>query len=180
MSHVRTCYHPRFCPLYRNRQYGFTLLEVMVVVLIMGLIVGLVSVILEPDERGLLNVESQRLAQLLELAAAEARVSGTSLAWVADSSGYRFEQMTPDRGWVDVENNDSLRARQLPAAITIGGLLLENSLATGMMRVEFPAYGQTTAFTVHLHNDPARSEVSVSPVGIVKVVVFAGDTDDDV
>ncbi|MDP2283977.1 MAG: prepilin-type N-terminal cleavage/methylation domain-containing protein [Pseudohongiella sp.] len=156
------------------RQSGFTLLEIMVVVLIMGLIAGLVSVVVAPDQRGLLNVESQRLAQLLDLATAQARVSGTSMAWFADASGYGFEQLTPDRAWQAVTDNDALRTRQLPAGVSISGLLLENNPVTEDMRVEFPAYGQTSAFTVFLSNGLAHSEVSVSPVGIVNVVVLSG------
>ena len=58
----------------------------MVVVVIMGMIVGLVSVLVEPDDRSLLNVEAQRLAQLLDLAAAEARVSSDSRASVMKGS----------------------------------------------------------------------------------------------
>lgn len=163
----------------RVNELGFTLLELMVAVLIMGLIAGLVSVIVQTDERGPLNVESQRLAQLLDLAAAEARVSGSSLAWIAESSTYHFEQLTPNRGWQMTHNNDFLRARTLPAGMTLKGVLLENNLLAAPWRIEFPAYGQTSAFTVTLHNGSAFSEVSVSPVGMVKVAVFAGDIRDD-
>ena len=52
---------------------GYTLLEVLIVMLIMGLLLGLVSAIARPDERSLLHLEAERLAQLLNLAAAAAR-----------------------------------------------------------------------------------------------------------
>lgn len=160
-------------------QRGFTLLEVMVVVVIMGMIVGLVSVLVEPDDRSLLNVEAQRLAQLLDLAAAEARVSGVAIAWTADADAYQFQQLTEELGWIAIRNNDSLRSRQLPQGITISSLLIENSSTAEAMRVEFPAYGQTTAFTVELHNGSARNQVVVSPIGIVTVVLPTEDADDD-
>lgn len=165
-------------PHTRLPQTGFTLLEIMVVVLIMGLIAGLVSVMVQPDDRGLLDVESRRLAQLLDLAAAEARVSGTSLAWVADASGYHFEQLTNAQGWQEITHNNFLRARGLPANMTVSALLLENNPLNAPWRVEFPAYGQTTAFTVTLTHGTAYSDISVSPVGMVTVDVFAGEEAD--
>jgi general secretion pathway protein H len=147
----------------------------MVVVLIMGLSVGLVSVIVQPDERGLLDVEAQRLARLLELVAAEARVSGASFAWSAEPDTYRFLQLSAESGWLDVRDNDALRPRQLPAGMQISSLLVENTPVQDGMRVEFPAYGQTTAFTVSLAYGAATSLVVVSPIGVVSVLTRTGE-----
>ena len=69
---------------------GFTLIEVLVTLVIIGLFAGLISGIVRPDERALLRVEAERLAQLLDLAGTEARMSGRSLGWVTDGSSYRF------------------------------------------------------------------------------------------
>jgi len=159
----------------KHKTAGFTLLELMVVILIMGLIVALVSVNMAPDERSRLSVETQRLAQLLDLAATEARMTGNSLAWTADAEAYRFQQLTAERGWVAVVNNDSLRPRQLPRGIIISALLIENSPAREAMRVEFPAYGQTTAFVVDMQAGEVRSQVRVSPIGMVEVVMLTED-----
>ncbi|MGH8694384.1 MAG: prepilin-type N-terminal cleavage/methylation domain-containing protein, partial [Burkholderiales bacterium] len=52
---------------------GFTLIELLVVLLIMGLFAGLVSTLTRPDDRALLRVEAERLAQLLDLAAMQSR-----------------------------------------------------------------------------------------------------------
>ena len=71
---------------------GFTLIELMVVLLIIGLFAGLVSTITRPDDRALLRVEAERLAQLLDLAATKSRLTGISIAWTADGPGYRFLQ----------------------------------------------------------------------------------------
>ena len=154
----------------RCSQQGFTLLELMVVVAIMGLFVGLVSVIVQPNERTRLDVEAQRLARLLELVAVEAQVSGMTFAWTADQDAYRFLQLSETTGWLDVQANDLLRPRRLPDGMKIAQLTVENALVGDDLRVEFPAYGQTTAFTVDLVYGPARSHVVVSPIGAVSVV----------
>src|SRR5512134_2732761 len=55
---------------------GFTLIELLVVLLIMGIMAGMIGAIVRPDDRALLRVEAERLAQLLELAATESRLTG--------------------------------------------------------------------------------------------------------
>ena len=64
------------CNTAAGKIRGFTLIEVLVVLLIMGLFVGMVSAIVRPDDSALLRVEAERLAQLLDLAAAESRLTG--------------------------------------------------------------------------------------------------------
>jgi len=165
----------------RGRQ-GFTLIEVLVVLLIMGLLVGLVSAIVRPDDRGLLRLEAERLAQLLDLAATESRLTGKSIAWTADGPGYRFWQMIGDaRGiengpaqWSEIRGSDLFRARTLPQGMMISGLQIENLPARGVMRLEFAPYGGTLAFAVDLSLGAARYTVAASPVGEVRVLPGAG------
>jgi general secretion pathway protein H len=149
---------------------GFTLIEVLVVLLIMGLFVGLVSAIVRPDERGLLRLEAERLAQLLDLAAAESRLAGQSTAWTGDGSGYRFWRMSGDAQWSEVRDSDLLRARTLPPGMLISQLLVENMPARGAMRVEFAPYAPALSFTIEMSLGPARFAVAASPTGEVRVV----------
>ena len=159
---------------------GFTLIEVLVVLLIMGLFVGLVSAIVRPDDRGLLRLEAERLAQLLDLAAAESRLAGKSIAWTADGPGYRFWQMTGDEAgsaqWSEIRDNDLLRGRMLPQGMMISGLQVENLPARGAMRLEFSPYGPTLFFTVDMSLGAARNAVVGSPIGEVRVMPGAGES----
>ncbi|MDO8312725.1 MAG: prepilin-type N-terminal cleavage/methylation domain-containing protein, partial [Sideroxyarcus sp.] len=84
----------------KNR--GFTLIEMLVVLLIMGLLAGLVSTISQPDDRARLRVEVERLAQLMNIADTESRLTGKSLAWTADGPGYRFWKFSEDSGWSEI------------------------------------------------------------------------------
>jgi len=155
---------------------GFTLIEVLVVMLIMGLIVGLASAIVRPDDAGLLRVEADRLAQLLDLAASEARLSGNSIAWTADATGYRFWRKTGDGEWSEVRDDDQLRARTLPHGMVIAGLQIENMPAGGTMRLEFVPYRAVLSFAVDLSLGTARDTVSGDPVGEVRVLPDEGAT----
>ena len=164
------------------RVRGFTLVEVLVVLLIMGLLAGLVGTLARPDDRALLRLEAERLAQLLDLAAAEARFAGKSIAWTADGRGYRFWQMAGDaRGfengsaqWSEIRDNDLLRSRTLPQDMMISGLQVENVPAHGAMRLEFNPYGLTFSFTIEMSLGAARYAVAASPIGEVRVLPGEG------
>lgn len=153
---------------------GFTLIEMLVVLLIMGLFVGLVSTIAQPDDRALVRVEAERLAQLLELAATKSRLTGKSLAWTADRTGYRFWQLSDDAFWSEVRDDDVLRARDLPQGMTISGLRVENVRSPENTRLEFSPYGPTIAFTIELSLGSANDTVAGSPIGEVRVLTQKG------
>ena len=159
-----------------RRDRGFTLIELLVVMMIMGLIVGLAAAIVRPDDRGLLRVEAERLAQLLDLAATESRLTGTPIAWTADGPGYVFWRTTAEGDWVEVRDSDLLRARALPQGMVISGLLVENAPARGPMRLQFaPYYGAALSFTIALSLGDARYAVAASPIGELRVVPGEGD-----
>ena len=157
-----------------RRRRGFTLIEMLVVLLIMGLFVGLVSTITRPDDRALLRVEAERLAQLLDLAAVQARLTGKSIAWVANGPGYRFWQRNEDAEWLEVRDDDLLRARTLPQGMLVSGLQVETMRQQGAMRLEFVPYGPTLSFTIEMVLGAERYAVAASPLGVVRALPGAG------
>ena len=165
----------------KKQSLGFTLIELLVVLMIMGLFVGLVSAIVQPDERGLLRVEAERLAQLLDLAKTESRLSGKSIAWTSDGAGYHFYRSGDDSGgfgdarqlapqWTEIRDNDLLRPRSLPYGMQIAGLRIENMPARAGMRLEFAPYGLSPAFAIDMSLGIARYAVTASPLGELLVM----------
>jgi general secretion pathway protein H len=75
---------------------GFTLIELLVVLAIIALSVGVVGLSLRDGSESKLEEEGERLSALLEMARAEARVSGVAVRWLpttgADgrTTGFRF------------------------------------------------------------------------------------------
>lgn len=157
---------------------GFTLIEMLVVLLIMGLLVGLVSAITRPDDRALLHVEATRLAALLDFAAAQSRLTGKPIAWTVHGPGYRFWQFQDDTGWSEARDGDLLRARTLPQGMTISDLRVETMRPQGGMRLEFMPYGPTPSFTIELSLGAELYAVAASPVGDVRALPSAGKTND--
>lgn len=73
-----------------RRSAGFTLLELMVVIVLAGILVTLVTINITPDPRQQLQREAQRVGQLMALAADESRITQQPIVWEADLRGYRF------------------------------------------------------------------------------------------
>ncbi len=103
-------------------QGGFTLLEMLVALVIIGVAVATVVLVLQPDHRAAVQEEAKRLAALLELASEEAALMGTPMAWVGLAGGYEFlaRELT-ERGpdWGVVRGDDLLHPRSLPSGIYI-------------------------------------------------------------
>lgn len=159
------------------RSRGFTLIEMLVVLMIIGLFFGLVSVLTRPDERALLRLEADRLSQLLDFAATEARLTGRAIAWTAEESGYRFWRSDDNANWLEIRDNDMLRVRTLPQGISISGFRVENMRPQGGMRLEFTPQGSSLAFVIGMSSGAAYYSVVGSPIGDVRVVPGNGAAD---
>ena len=100
---------------------GFTLLELLVVMVIAGLTLGMVSFNAMPSERQILQKESQRIALLLQLARDEAIVRNRPIAFEANAQGYHF-LMREENVWNALTADELLRDRQFqrpPVAVAI-------------------------------------------------------------
>lgn len=81
------------CP----RSSGFTLIEVLVVVLIISAVLGMVTLRLTRDDRDLVRDEADRFVILLQTARDESILRGGLLALEMDAEGYRFLQPSQDK-----------------------------------------------------------------------------------
>jgi general secretion pathway protein H len=74
----------------RLPQRGFTLLEMLVVIVLAGILISVVTISVTPDPRQKLTREAERVGQLMSLAADEARIRQLPIVWEADLRGYLF------------------------------------------------------------------------------------------
>ena len=71
---------------------GFSLLEMLVVLVITGILVALVGITYRSDGQQSFAEQAERLALLFEEASDQARLSDEPLRWMADARGYRFQR----------------------------------------------------------------------------------------
>jgi general secretion pathway protein H len=94
-----------------RRSQGFTLLELLVVLVIAGIMLGMVSFNAMPSERQVLQNDAQRIALLLQLARDEAILRNRPIAFEADSDRYRF-LLREENVWQVLDQDDLLRERE--------------------------------------------------------------------
>ena len=88
----------------RATHRGFTLLELLVVLVIVALVSVGVGFSMRDTSQVQLDREAERLAALLESARARSQVSGVPVRWRAQAGGFRFEGLAATelpQQWLD-------------------------------------------------------------------------------
>lgn len=104
----------------RPAQTGFTLIEMLVVALIIGVVLSFVALSVNPTGAGdRLDTEARRLDALVGTAAEDAILYGREIGLDIVRGGYRFLRLGDD-GWQPIADPESpLRERELGAAVVL-------------------------------------------------------------
>jgi len=124
-----------------ERASGFTLIEVMVVVVIIAVLSSMLVMVAMPGDAALADKEARRLAALLELAFAEARASGQSVAWSPERDGYSFWQRTEDGEWNRFPDSSVYRRRTFSGQTEFRAVLVDARELPQGDRVMLSPYG---------------------------------------
>ncbi|HTN94447.1 MAG TPA: type II secretion system minor pseudopilin GspH [Gallionella sp.] len=133
---------------------GFTLLELLVVLVIVGITLGAVSFNALPSKRQELQNDAQRISLLLQLARDEAIVRNRPIAFEAETDRYRF-LLFEDNKWQALQQDDMFRERKFKRSPVI-------------FSVNPPTAEQTT---------PLRIIFGREPVGIPFILTLAAGDD---
>ena len=156
--------HPR---QPRARLCGFTLLELLVVLVIAGIMLGAVVLNINPGQRQLLYNEAQRIALLMQLARDEAIVRNQAIAFESDNARYRF-LIREGNEWRPLLGDELLRERAY--RVTPLTLRLDPNASNQMpMRIVFGREPVDKAFTLTLATDSARVVVRADGIGHFQV-----------
>ncbi|MDO8206259.1 MAG: prepilin-type N-terminal cleavage/methylation domain-containing protein [Gallionella sp.] len=153
------------CILHPER--GFTLVELLVVLVVMGIALGATMVQLMPDNRAVLRQESARLALLLENAALEAQASGRPLAWSGEASHYRFWKKNDYNDWVRIEDDTLFRPRELPEGIRISQITVEALTLKPGDKLSLSAHGFCLPYRIRIGNQYGNASVIGKSTGEV-------------
>lgn len=98
---------------------GFTLIEIMVVLLIIAITIGMVGVNLQRGDNNRVQEEADRIVILLQAAREEAILQGQVFAVQFSQDGYRFLRLN-NKGKLElIERDDVLSPRSLPDGVTL-------------------------------------------------------------
>jgi general secretion pathway protein H len=144
----------------RPARRGFTLVELMVVLVIIGL-TSVVVMLAMPDPRGELRHDAERFAARIHAAQDKAIVDARDMALVVDPAGYAFEQRARG-GWVPVDDRAFARLAWSEGTQALVG-------RAGQGRAVFDVTGLSEPIDVTLLRDGRRVAVSVGADGAVHV-----------
>lgn len=141
---------PRNCASQR----GFTLIEILVVVFIIGVILGFATLSLSGralDDK--VQEEARRLSEILRLARDEAGMTGLELGWLKTEDGYRFVALS-DNGWAEYGERTPLRPRRveepLKMTVRVDDLPIETDNKQLLPQVMILSSGEMTPFAIEL------------------------------
>lgn len=154
----------------RRRTAGFTLLELLLVLVIGSLTLGMVSLGMMPSSAHRLQTDAQRIVLLLQLARDEAILRDRPIAFEADAGGYRF-LVREENGWQPLQD-DLLRARSFRVAPVALDLTAAPSApapnvmpATMPLRIVFGREPVDHPFTLAIRAGSDQAVVSADGVG---------------
>lgn len=155
----------------RRPQAGFTLLEVLVVVLIIGIVLSVAVISLPADHEKALQTEAERIDALIGLAQQEAIIRDRELALEIKEDGYRF-LIQDGETWTPLSES-SFRERTVEEPIRLdlimdGVPLLQrddNATTTGEddtnPRIYILSSGELSEFTISVKNPDVPVEFLV-------------------
>jgi len=148
---------------------GFTLIEILVVLLIIGVLLTSIVVKAFPDEQQVLHEEAERLGLLLEQARDQAFISGRSIAWSAQNEGYAFWRLNAQRQWEPITGDQNLRARKLPPPMNVTALFINQVKVLPAERLVFSPSGLNPAFVVTLAMQQQSLQLASDSLGRFQV-----------
>ena len=157
----------------RCESFGFTLIEILVVVIIIAIASGIVIANLEGDDRGRMEREAKRLAGALEHAASLAQWNGETLGVSADGTAYRFWRRRPDERWTTVDDEAVVAARALPADFTVRPASYAGAPVTEDSILPFRPSGRNEPYSLLLTNPAWSVIVAGDPLNRVQFAVPA-------
>ena len=150
---------------------GFTLVEILVVIVILGIAAGLTIASVAPDERDLAAREARRFAGSLEYAAQRAqsrsetarRLRGGGIRSATGVATVRTIAGKP------IDDDDILRARALPDPLDAMALAFAGRAVASDAIVPLRASGRNEPFAFVLTTPASRTIVALDPLNRVSV-----------
>lgn len=150
---------------------GFTLLELLIVLVIAGIMLGAIALNAMPGDRQVVQNEAQRIALLLQLARDEAIVRNRPVAFVAQADQYHFLIRQND-SWQAMADDAILRSRQFrrsPIRFSLAPMPAERGLSDSEVRIVFGREPVDKAFVLTLAYGGQSAAITADGIGHFQV-----------
>lgn len=145
-------------------QSGFTLLELLVVLVIMGIMLGAVTLNAVQSTRQRLQNDAQRISLLLQLAREEAIVRNRQIAFEVVGQGYQFLVLNEDK-WEKIVDLDTLRGREFTMPETKLSIISNDVAAAEKLRIVFGREPVSRPFSMILRAEADQVSINADGVG---------------
>ena len=144
---------------------GFTLVEILVVIIVLGIVAGLAVALVGPGERDVSAREARRFAGALEYAAARAQWRNEMLGVSADGRMLRYwRRDVANHRWLVVDDDDLLRTHALPAPLDAIALAYAGRSIGPTAIVPLRASGRNEPFAFLLATPGFRTVITLDPL----------------
>ena len=147
-----------------KNQRGFTLLELLVVLVIIGIMLGAVSFSTMQSSRQRLLTDAQRIALLLQLVREEAIVRNHPTAFEANNTSYHF-LVKNDNKWELINDLDMLREREFSSFPTTFLMTPSASSDGSTLRIVFGREPVDKPFVLALNSGDDRVVIRADGIG---------------
>ena len=130
-----------------RRVRGFSLLELIIVLVIIGIMIAAVTISITDRRQDNLKVEAQRLQALIKLAIDQAVINNREIGLLIEDDGYRFLEYNNDR-WQQLTQRNSRRFAEwkLPeevfARVQVAGLYNDDADTVYLANKEDDSFAQ--------------------------------------
>lgn len=153
----------------RTRQRGFTLLEMLVVLVLIGVMVAVMVISRGTDRSAAYEQEARRLVELMRLAQEEAILNGRELALRFQPQAYEFQQQIEDQ-WQTLQQPRLFRPRRLDSDVRLS--LYQDGQAVALnqaedIRILILSSGELTPFELYVGSEaePRLFHIRATDIG---------------
>ena len=169
---------PGICKALRDARSrasgGFTLVEILVVIVILGIAAGLAVALAAPDERDVSAREARRFAGALEYAAQRAQWRNETLGVSAAAHVVRYwRRDSTDARWRVVDDDDVLRVHALPDSVDAMALAYAGRALAADAIVPLRASGRNEPFAFEFATPRTRTIIAIDPLNRASIASSA-------